>query len=121
MAPSSWTKNRYENTWGQRNIHATAVPKKQMKLAWSPVVAVSGYGGDILSIEVSLSEGSGKVTLTGSLGEVMQESAQAALTYARANARRLGLEPTVFDKTNIHISTFRPGRRRKTAPARDWL
>jgi ATP-dependent Lon protease len=66
-------------------------------------VAVSGYGGDILSIEVSLSEGSGKVTLTGSLGEVMQESAQAALTYARANARRLGLEPTVFDKTNIHI------------------
>jgi ATP-dependent Lon protease len=66
-------------------------------------LAVSGYGGDILSIEVSLSEGSGKVTLTGSLGEVMQESAQAALTYARANARHLGLEPTVFDKANIHI------------------
>jgi ATP-dependent Lon protease len=66
-------------------------------------LAVTGYGGDILSIEVSLSEGSGKVTLTGSLGDVMQESAQAALTYARANARNLGLEPTVFDKTNIHI------------------
>lgn len=66
-------------------------------------LAVSGFGGDMLAIEVSLSEGNGKITLTGSLGEVMQESAQAALTYARANARMLGLEPAVFDKVNIHI------------------
>jgi ATP-dependent Lon protease len=41
--------------------------------------------------------------LTGSLGEVMQESAQAALTYARANARNLDLDPAIFDKTNIHV------------------
>lgn len=66
-------------------------------------LAVNSYGGNILPIEVSLTEGTGKITLTGSLGDVMQESAQAALTYARANARRLGLEPSVFDKTNIHI------------------
>ncbi len=66
-------------------------------------LAVSSFGGDTLPIEVSLSEGSGKITLTGSLGEVMRESAQAALTYARANARSLGLEPTIFDKVNIHI------------------
>ncbi len=66
-------------------------------------LAVSGFGGDILSIEVSLSEGTGRVQLTGSLGDVMQESAQAALTYARANARSLGLEPAIFDKVNIHI------------------
>jgi ATP-dependent Lon protease len=66
-------------------------------------LAVSSFGGDILSIEVSLSEGTGKVQLTGSLGEVMQESAQAALTYARANARNLGLDPAIFDKTNIHV------------------
>ena len=66
-------------------------------------LAVSGYGGDILAIEVSLSEGSGKVTLTGSLGDVMRESAQAALTYARANARTLNLEPAVFDRVDIHI------------------
>jgi ATP-dependent Lon protease len=66
-------------------------------------LAVSSFGGDILSIEVGLSEGSGKVQLTGSLGEVMQESAQAAITYARAHARELGLNPTVFDKTDIHI------------------
>ena len=66
-------------------------------------LAVNSYGGNILPIEVSLTEGKGKITLTGSLGDVMQESAQAALTYARANARRLGLDPAVFDKTNIHI------------------
>jgi ATP-dependent Lon protease len=66
-------------------------------------LAVNAYGGDTLSIEVSLSEGSGKFTLTGSLGEVMRESAQAALTYARANARRLGLEPALFDQMNVHI------------------
>ena len=66
-------------------------------------LAVSSFGGDTLPIEVSLSEGSGKITLTGSLGDVMRESAQAALTYARANARSLGLEPSIFDKVNLHI------------------
>ncbi|MEZ4643691.1 MAG: endopeptidase La [Chloroflexota bacterium] len=66
-------------------------------------LAVSSFGGNILPIEVSLSEGNGRITLTGSLGDVMRESAQAALTYARANARALGLPPTLFDKVNIHI------------------
>ncbi|WP_420629893.1 endopeptidase La [Candidatus Leptofilum sp.] len=66
-------------------------------------LAVNSFGGDTLPIEVSLSEGNGKITLTGSLGDVMRESAQAALTYARANARTLGLEPTIFDKVNIHV------------------
>jgi ATP-dependent Lon protease len=66
-------------------------------------LAVNGFGGDILAIEVGLSEGNGKITLTGSLGEVMQESAQAALTYARSHARSLGLDPMVFDRVNIHI------------------
>ena len=66
-------------------------------------LAVNSFGGDTLPIEVSLSEGTGKITLTGSLGDVMQESAQAALTYARANARSLGLEASIFDKVNIHV------------------
>ncbi len=66
-------------------------------------LAVNSYGGNTLPIEVSLSEGNGRITLTGSLGDVMRESAQAALTYARANARGLGLEPTLFDKINAHI------------------
>ncbi|MCA9933793.1 MAG: endopeptidase La [Ardenticatenaceae bacterium] len=66
-------------------------------------LAVNQFGGNILPIEVSLSEGNGRITLTGSLGDVMQESAQAALTYARANARSLGLKPKTFDRVNIHI------------------
>jgi ATP-dependent Lon protease len=66
-------------------------------------LAVNSFGGNTLPIEVSLSEGTGRVTLTGSLGDVMQESAQAALTYARAHARTLGLEPALFDKVNVHI------------------
>lgn len=66
-------------------------------------LAVNAFGGDTLAIEVSLSEGNGRITLTGSLGDVMRESAQAALTYARANARALNLEPTIFDKVNLHI------------------
>ena len=61
-------------------------------------LAVSSFGGDTLPIEVSLSEGNGRITLTGSLGDVMRESIQAALTYARANARSLGLEPTFLTK-----------------------
>ncbi|MDX1616606.1 MAG: endopeptidase La, partial [Candidatus Promineifilaceae bacterium] len=77
--------------------------EEQDEIGVSTGLAVNGFGGDILSIEVSLSEGTGKVLLTGSLGDVMQESAQAALTYARANARRLGLDPAVFDRSNIHI------------------
>jgi ATP-dependent Lon protease len=85
----------------EKFTHGTAEERDEIGVATG--LAVSGYGGDVLSIEVSLSEGSGKVLLTGSLGDVMQESAQAALTYARANARRLGLDPTVFDKSNIHI------------------
>lgn len=66
-------------------------------------LAVNAFGGDILPIEVGLSEGTGKITLTGLLGDVMRESAQAALTYARSNARTLGLEPGIFDRINLHI------------------
>jgi len=60
-------------------------------------------GGDLLSIEVSLMEGKGHLNLTGQLGEVMQESAQAALSYARSRARELGVSPKVFETTDIHI------------------
>ena len=66
-------------------------------------LAATKYGGDITTIEVSLSEGSGQLSLTGSLGDVMKESAQTALTYARSHARDLGLKPVMFDKVNIHI------------------
>lgn len=60
-------------------------------------------GGDIMAIEITLMEGKGNLTLTGQLGEVMQESAQAALSYARTNAKQLGIDSRRFDKVDIHI------------------
>jgi ATP-dependent Lon protease len=66
-------------------------------LAWTAV------GGDILFIEAIRTKGKGKLTLTGQLGEVMQESAQAAFSYAKARAEFLGIDPEVFENTDIHI------------------
>lgn len=66
-------------------------------LAWTP------FGGEILRIEVSLMKGKGKLTLTGLMGEVMKESAQAALSYARSRAEKLGIDPRVFEEKDIHI------------------
>jgi ATP-dependent Lon protease len=66
-------------------------------LAWTPA------GGEILFVETSLSKGSGKLTLTGSLGEVMKESAIIALEYLKANAEVLSLPDGFSDKWNIHI------------------
>ncbi|MDA0939408.1 MAG: endopeptidase La [Bacteroidetes bacterium] len=66
-------------------------------LAWTP------RGGDILFIESSLTSGTGKLTLTGNLGDVMKESAIIALQHLKAHADWLGLTPDVFDKWNVHI------------------
>lgn len=66
-------------------------------LAWTAV------GGDILFIEAIRMKGKGKLVLTGQLGEVMQESAQAAFSYAKARATELGIDPEDFDKYDIHV------------------
>jgi len=66
-------------------------------LAWTEV------GGDVLFIEAESYPGKGNLTLTGKLGEVMQESARAAVTYAKANADKLGIPKDFFDKNDIHI------------------
>lgn len=66
-------------------------------LAWTEV------GGDTLAIEVSTYKGSGKLTLTGQLGDVMKESAQAGYSYLRSRANVLGIAPEVFDKNDIHV------------------
>ncbi len=65
-------------------------------------VAVSEAGGDTMAVEVTLMRGKGNLVLTGQLGDVMQESAHAALSYARAHSRELGLKGN-FDKLDIHI------------------
>lgn len=66
-------------------------------LAWTPV------GGDTLTIEVNIFPGKGKLTLTGQLGDVMKESAQAAFGYIRARAKELNIDPDFTEKNDIHI------------------
>ncbi len=65
--------------------------------------AYTGVGGELLSIEVLLTEGKGEIVLTGKLGDVMQESARAAVSYARSRASALGIAPGFFDTHQIHI------------------
>ena len=66
-------------------------------LAWTST------GGELLSVDVSIMNGAGKLNLTGQLGNVMKESAQAALSYLRASAKKLGLNPDFFKGKEIHI------------------
>src|SRR5699024_5679455 len=81
-------RNKYEN-----NDVAGVVTG----LAWTQV------GGDILFIESILSQGKGKLSITGNLGQVMKESATIAMEYIKANAEEFGLKPDIFDKYNVHI------------------
>ncbi len=66
-------------------------------------VAWTSGGGDLITVEASLMEGSGRLTLTGQLGDVMKESAQAALSYARARAKQFGLDNRFYEKYDIHL------------------
>jgi ATP-dependent Lon protease len=75
----------------------TSIPGVATGLAWTPV------GGDILFIEASRTPGRGSLILTGQLGEVMRESVQAALTLVKSRAAQLGIDPTIFEKSDIHV------------------
>jgi ATP-dependent Lon protease len=75
----------------------TSVPGVATGLAWTPA------GGDILFIESSRVKGNGKLILTGQLGDVMKESAQAAVTLVKSQADRLGIDPAMLDNADLHI------------------
>jgi ATP-dependent Lon protease len=66
-------------------------------------LAVTIFGGDLLPAEVTVTHGTGKVTLTGKLGEVMQESARAAVTYVRSRCLAFGLEPDFYEHADFHV------------------
>ncbi|QIP01874.1 endopeptidase La [Bradyrhizobium symbiodeficiens] len=84
---------RFEGEIAQR----TSIPGVATGLAWTPV------GGDILFIEASRVPGRGGMILTGQLGEVMRESVQAALTLVKSKATQLGIDQSVFEKSDIHV------------------
>ncbi len=91
-----------EKLLGITKFRSNEIEKKHLVgitngLAWTEV------GGEILSIEVLLSTGKGKLTITGKLGEVMRESIQAATSYVKSKALSLGINPRDFDKYDIHV------------------
>lgn len=88
LGPARLERDKYEN-----NDVAGVVTG----LAWTSV------GGDILFIESILSKGKGTMNITGNLGKVMKESATIAMEYIKSNAETYGIDPTVFDKYNVHI------------------
>jgi len=101
---------------GKVNIKGTDIPKllgkpryffEVMERTQTPGVvtglAVTSVGGDILFIEASRMAGNGRLTLTGQLGDVMKESANIGLSYVRARAESLGLDPQLFEKSDIHL------------------
>ena len=91
--------HRYLGT--PRYTHTLAEEKDEVGVATG--VAWTEAGGDIMVIEAVLMPGKGDLQLTGQLGEVMRESGQAALSYARSQAHALGIDAGVFDETDIHI------------------
>jgi ATP-dependent Lon protease len=84
---------RFENEVAMR----VSVPGVATGLAWTPV------GGDILFIEATRVPGKGALILTGQLGDVMKESAQAALSLVKSQSEGLGLDPALFEKSDIHV------------------
>ena len=83
--------------YADEELDANPTPGNCVGLAWTP------YGGEILNIEVTAMKGKGSVQLTGQLGDVMKESAQAAISFARTNAVELGINPDFNSELDIHI------------------
>lgn len=85
----------------QKFFYGTAEERDEVGVAtavyWSP------NGGDVMTVEVALMGGKGNLVLTGQLGEVMRESAQAALTYSRSRSQQLGIGESFYEQTDIHV------------------
>ncbi|NIM95696.1 MAG: endopeptidase La [Anaerolineales bacterium] len=77
--------------------------EKEDMVGVATALAWTENGGEIMAVEVLLVEGKGGLQITGQIGDVMQESAQAALSYVKARSRELELDPEIFEKTDIHV------------------
>ncbi len=89
---------------GKQTVHHDEVSDRTDEPGVATGLAVTGAGGDILFIEATAMDGEAGLTITGQLGDVMKESAQIALSYVRANADRLGIDPDLFNrKLHVHF------------------
>ena len=96
-------RRQHRRATSARRSSSGARPRRQDEVGVATGVARTELGGDVLGVEVTLMPGKGALMLTGQLGEVMRESAQAALSYARSRRAELRIPPEVFEKNDIHI------------------
>jgi ATP-dependent Lon protease len=84
-------------------MHIPEMAERQDEVGVATGLAWTSAGGDILFIEATRMKGNGSLAITGQLGDVMKESAQAALSFVRAHSRDLGIDEDVFERSDIHI------------------
>lgn len=87
----------------ERKIYTEPTKNSEPTVGVATGLAWTQYGGDTLSIEVNALDGDGSLELTGQMGDVMKESAKAAISYVRSNARTLGIESDFYNKKDLHI------------------
>lgn len=97
------TPTRVTEWLGHAPYKKTSLTNKQEKIGLATGLAWTEVGGDVMEIEATALQGKGGLTLTGQLGEVMQESAQAAVSYIRSRAKELGLKNSFYTAKDIHI------------------
>ncbi len=100
--PRRITARKIETMLGPPRYSREMLPETD-QIGVATGAAWTAAGGDIMFIEVNLMPGKGNMQLTGQLGDIMQESAQAALTYTRSRAEVLGIDPKQFETTDIHL------------------
>jgi ATP-dependent Lon protease len=97
IAPEDLTKMLGRARFSNEMYKVANMPGVAVGLAWTAV------GGDILFVETSLSDGKGDIKLTGNLGNVMKESAVTAFTWLQSNAKKLDIDPKIFEKKMVHV------------------
>ncbi len=101
--PEVITPERVRELLGPPRIHAPRPIDEPDEIGVATGMAATAVGGDVLAVEASAVPGTGALTLTGQLGDVMQESARAALTYARMRQEPLGIEAGYFENHDLHV------------------
>jgi ATP-dependent Lon protease len=100
--PASFTPKAVEKYLGPPEFFETEA-ERQDEVGVATAIAWTENGGDIMPVEVLIMEGKGNLQITGQIGDVMQESAQAALSYLKSRSRELDINPEIFERLDVHI------------------